>query len=244
MSTVVDDLDLQPARKDREIHLSTGSVLGIFFAAALICALFFGFGYTAGRRSAIAAPAEQTEAGSNFSNFKPAPGAVAIQPVPGYLSAKQAADANANTGTQQYYGAANTGAQTQPVTTVANADTTSKASQPVKASTPIPETVPAPPPAPRVVATAAQPQVPAVQPVLLPTTQPQGPAIVQVAAVSHQEDAEVLLSALKRRGYAVFTTSAPTDHLIHVQLGPFSNRKDAEAMRQRLLSDGYNAIVK
>ena len=245
MNTVVDDLDLQPARKAREIHLSTGSVLGIFFAAALICALFFGFGYTAGRRSAIATPTEQSETGSNFGNFKPAPGAVAIQPVPGYLSAKQAADANANTGTQRYYGAAgNTAAQPQPAAAVANADTTPKPSQPIKTSAPTPETVPAPAPAPRLAATVAQPQVPAVQPVSLPTTQSQGPAIVQVAAVSHQEDAEVLLSALKRRGYAVFTTSAPTDHLIHVQLGPFSNRKDAEAMRQRLLSDGYNAIVK
>ena len=36
----------------------------------------------------------------------------------------------------------------------------------------------------------------------------------------------------------------PQDKLLHVQVGPFTNRKDAEAMRQRLLNDGYNAIVK
>jgi DedD protein len=29
-----------------------------------------------------------------------------------------------------------------------------------------------------------------------------------------------------------------------VQVGPFSDRKDAEAMRTRLSGDGYNAIVK
>jgi DedD protein len=32
--------------------------------------------------------------------------------------------------------------------------------------------------------------------------------------------------------------------LFHVQVGPFTDRKDAEAMRTRLSGDGYNAIVK
>ena len=31
---------------DRELTLSTGTVLGLFFALALVCAVFFGFGYT------------------------------------------------------------------------------------------------------------------------------------------------------------------------------------------------------
>jgi len=36
----------------------------------------------------------------------------------------------------------------------------------------------------------------------------------------------------------------PQDKLLRVQIGPFASRKDADAMRQRLISDGYNAIVK
>lgn len=36
----------------------------------------------------------------------------------------------------------------------------------------------------------------------------------------------------------------PQDKLLHIQVGPFSTKKDADAMRQRLLNDGYNAIVK
>jgi len=68
--------------------------------------------------------------------------------------------------------------------------------------------------------------------------------MVQVAAVSHQEDADLLLSALKRRGYTVFIRQEPQDHLLHVQVGPFASKKDAEVMRQKLLTDGYNAIVK
>jgi cell division septation protein DedD len=65
-----------------------------------------------------------------------------------------------------------------------------------------------------------------------------------VAAVSHQEDANVLMSALQKHGYNVTVRQEPQDKLLHVQVGPFANKKDAEAMRQRLLADGYNAIVK
>jgi cell division septation protein DedD len=69
-------------------------------------------------------------------------------------------------------------------------------------------------------------------------------SVVQVAAVSHQEDADILLNALKRRGYNVAVHHEPQDKLLHVQIGPLATRKDADAMRQRLLADGYNAIVK
>ena len=78
-----------------------------------------------------------------------------------------------------------------------------------------------------------------VQPAM---TQVQG-WMVQIAAVSHPEDAEVLVNALRKRGYAVTARRDVGDSLIHVQTGPFVNRNDANAMRQKLLSDGYNAIV-
>ena len=68
--------------------------------------------------------------------------------------------------------------------------------------------------------------------------------MVQVAAVSHQEDADLLVTTLKRRNYAVAIHSEPQDKLLHVQVGPFSTKKDADAMRQRLQADGFNAIVK
>jgi len=31
--------------------------------------------------------------------------------------------------------------------------------------------------------------------------------------------------------------------LIHVRIGPFKTRDEADAWRQKLLNDGYNAIV-
>jgi len=69
--------------------------------------------------------------------------------------------------------------------------------------------------------------------------------VVQVAAVSKKEDAEALVGALKKKNYPVFlAANAPSDALFRVQVGPFNDFKDAEAMRGRLAGDGYSPIVK
>ena len=73
---------------------------------------------------------------------------------------------------------------------------------------------------------------------------PNGTFMVQVAAVSKQEDAEILKSALQKKQYPVFVANSTADALYHVQVGPFSNQQDADTMRNRLSADGYNAIVK
>jgi DedD protein len=68
---------------------------------------------------------------------------------------------------------------------------------------------------------------------------------VQVAAVSRQEDADALVEALKKKQYPAFTANNTAgDKFYHVQVGPYAELKDAEAMRARLIGDGYNPIVK
>jgi len=68
---------------------------------------------------------------------------------------------------------------------------------------------------------------------------------VQVAAVSKEDDAGALVDALKKKQYPAFVAnSAATDKLFRVQVGPFGDIKDAEAMRSRLINDGYNPILK
>jgi len=71
-----------------------------------------------------------------------------------------------------------------------------------------------------------------------------GPYMVQVAAVSKQEDADILVNALRKKQYPVFVATTPGDSLFHVQVGPFGDPKEAETMRAKLAGDGYNAIVK
>jgi pilus assembly protein CpaC len=69
-------------------------------------------------------------------------------------------------------------------------------------------------------------------------------SMVEVMALSHDSDADVMVAALKRRGYDVAINHVPQDSLLHLDVGPFVNKRDAENMRQRLLRDGYNATLK
>jgi cell division septation protein DedD len=77
-----------------------------------------------------------------------------------------------------------------------------------------------------------------------PAISPSGTIMVQIAAVSSQDVADILLASLRKKGYSVSVRHEPQDKLLHIQIGPFANRKDAEAMQQRILADGFNAIVK
>ncbi len=76
-----------------------------------------------------------------------------------------------------------------------------------------------------------------------PVVQPASSYFVQVAAVTKPEDAEALVDALKKKQYPAFSANA-ADKLFHVQVGPYSDVKDAENMRTKLVSDGYNPILK
>jgi DedD protein len=113
--------------------------------------------------------------------------------------------------------------------TVASKDGSSQPA-PKEASTPTPDTT-----APA--AAAENAPDPAAPP-------PANSYFVQVAAVSKAEDAAALVDALKKKQYPAFSTNAPTDKLIHVQVGPYPDIKDAELMRGKLVSDGYNPILK
>jgi DedD protein len=91
-------------------------------------------------------------------------------------------------------------------------------------------------------AAASQPATNSAEP---SSTSATGGYFVQVAAVSKQDDAEALVDALKKKEYLAFVASgAPNDKLFRIQLGPFADVKDAEAQRARLISDGYNPILK
>jgi cell division septation protein DedD len=190
--------------QDTEITLGTGRLLGLFFGLVILCALFFGLGFSMGRSSvkstltmeespAVATPA-QGNAGQKISPGTPEKLAPSSEPV-----STPAATAAQN-GTPA------------PVVTSPAATSVSTPSPEVDRGSPI---SPAP-----------------------------GAYTVQVAAVSKQEDADALVSALRKKSYPVFIASNTTDKLFHVQIGPFSDIKEAEAMKSKLTGDGYNPIVK
>jgi DedD protein len=210
----------ESGEQDREISLGTTTILGIFFALALLCAVFFGFGYSLGRRSALpsASPAAIT-AGSESSDSKPSPGSPASQ-----TTGKRAVGAESAIVPMDSADPAAQDTQS-PNPTLVKASASSRLDVHADSAA---NTLTRPPPI-TVVAAAMTP----------------GSSVVQVAAMSHQEDADVVAVDLKRRGYTVAIRHEPQDKLFHVQIGPFGNRKEADAMRQRLQTDGYNsAIVK
>jgi DedD protein len=197
--------------RDTEITLSTGKLLGIFFALAIVCGVFFTMGYLLGK---------STSAGGRTEIVATVPsGSAAGKPNAGNKAAE--------TTTQVCLpGSPNCGSAT---TTTDNGSTGKTTDQ----------------------QTAAQPSGNKASD--QSASQPAGTDVknganssfmVQVAAVSKQEDAEILVTALRKKQYPVFIANSAGDPLFHVQVGPFSEKKDAEAMRTRLSGDGYNAIVK
>ena len=245
MNDLLDDDDPSLSRHERELTLSTGSILGIFFGLVLLCGVCFGVGYNMGRKSAPTPLALNDNSGDAITDTaaapqKPAAGtpldsnASVAQPsiVPAPVEKARAPVPKPAPIERKPAAAVETAAASAPSASAApdaNANANRAANR-----TPDRSAVPA---ARSVAPSALMPGVSSAPP------QP-GSIMVQVAAVSHQEDADLLLGALRSRGYTVSARRGGADNFIHVQVGPFSNKKDAEAMRQRLLADGYNALLK
>ncbi len=82
MNSLLDDENEEQDRPERELTLSTGTILGIFFGLILLCGFFFGFGYKMGSHKPMepvqAATAENSAPpATDFGSFKPAAGSPA-----------------------------------------------------------------------------------------------------------------------------------------------------------------------
>jgi DedD protein len=186
--------------EDTEITLGTGKLVGLFFGLVILCAIFFGLGYSLGHKSDTVAAVFSTAPAASAGK----PGAAATHPgLAGSAESAFRADHPDQPAQSAAPPAASADAQVSPVA----ATTGSATDQSAPAST--------------------------------------GNYSVQVAAVSHEEDAGALAEALRKKQYsAAVVAGTGSDKLFHVQVGPFADIKDAEVMKARLVSDGYNPIVK
>jgi len=192
-----DDEQPEPLLRQRDTELTLG--LGILSGLVLLCGLFFGAGYSMGRRAS-----KTTDPAASIA-AKPKDAAPdSAKPKPSATTQGKAA---------------------KLVASYADTNSASPLAQTSDAETRSPES-------------STHPQASAAQ-----TDSSTTPLMVQIAAVSHQEDAQVLEGALRKRGYRVTVSRDALDNLLHVRIGPFNSREEAGKWRQKLLSDGYNAIV-
>jgi cell division septation protein DedD len=204
------------AQQDTEITLGTGRMLALFFVFVLVCALFFAIGFSLGRRTTLAGM------GSLLSAPSAAPATI-VRPSAAKNAPQPTPQSSASSSDFSFYkavGEKNADAALTPQDSKAQPEASSAAAS----------TAEAPPKAATDAAT--------------PTPTSAG-YYVQVAAVTRQEDADALVEALKKKQYPAFTANNPSgDKFYRVQVGPYADLKDAEAMRARLIGDGYNPIVK
>jgi DedD protein len=234
--------------EDTEITLGVGKLLGLFFLLAAICGIFFSIGYSLGKSSGREQalndqPAPTTvsaDTGSSTSNSgKPAAG-VAMK-----ADAETAPGENANApqqGSLTFYHSlkqAEDPQQTAPADGKAATEATAASTKSADAGA-----------SPALTSANAQPAAASVKTAEVightsPVTGP-GTLVVQIAAVSREDDAVALAGALRKKSYNVFVVNNPVtnDKLYHVQVGPFSTLAEAQAMKAKLMEEGYNPIIK
>ena len=209
-----EELGMDLEAPDRELTLSSMTLLGIFFGLVLICGLCFGLGFTLGKRSvdgpSTALPAASSASAAVQTAYRTKPSA----------SAQRSPEAEPVVADQA--------SAVEPPSGEAGV-----AEGPSETNAPKPEDQPA------IDESAAGTNI--SEPTAAPVA---GTFMVQIAAVSNPSDAEVLIGALGKRGYTVAVRHESGNTLLHVQVGPFATRAEAIAMRQKLLGDGYNAILK
>jgi len=204
--------------QDTEITLGTAKLLGLFFGLVVVCAVFFALGYTLGRKSdggiASASAASPMQSAANGS--KPAGSGTSPGATPPMTFYKAVGQKDANAQLTPAAADAESASPANAVQAAGASPTSSPGTQPQPANSPDPMAA-------------------------LPATG----YFVQVAAVSKPDDAEALVDALKKKQYPAFVAgNSSPDKLFRVQVGPFSDIKEAESMRSRLINDGYNPILK
>jgi DedD protein len=204
------------AQQDTEITLGTGRMLAIFFSFVLVCAFFFAIGFSLGRKTTMAG------AGSLLSAPSASPSTIVR---PSSAVKNQGTQPAPQSGDFSFYKSVGEKKADSALTPQDSATQNSK-TQPAAA-------------------TASASTADAPISAALDAAAAGASYYVQVAAVTRQEDADALVEALKKKQYPAFTASNTTgDKFYRVQVGPYADFRDADAMRVRLIGDGYNPIVK
>ena len=222
MRTMIDTMPEEPA-PSQDVTLGLAALTGIFLAVVLVCALFFGFGYSTGRTLHAGGATTQSVTAA-ATNAVASPGQLAVTS-PALAPAEPVAKPSAGTAYME---------SDLPPGSEAEADPAPRQAE--RSARPAAQSSTAPNSRPGLTARAA-----ALPPGAAPSA---AGVMVQIAAVAHQGDADALAASLRKSGYTAIVHTEPQDRFLHVQVGPFATRDEARTMRSRLQADGYNAFMK
>lgn len=210
--------------------LESKHVIGLFLLMLLFSGVFFTLGYVMGRNQYDG----QVRAASSNARI-PEPD-VAPKPEP---ALKRTAEDSPNA------------SESDPATSNNNSDWefygSSKPAKKEPHLEPVAKT-PATPPASRTVNAKArvEPATPATARNSKPVTNapliPNGALVLQVAALTRQDDALSIANSLQKKRFAAYVQMPQKDKFYRVQVGPFKDKKIADAAKRGLESEGFKAF--
>ena len=203
-----------------EVHWSTGTILAIFFAAALISAVFFGLGYSFGGEGiASYSTAKTSAAAATNTPTIPSPPKRSTQVASASGMATPVAEDILPA--RNHSAASDFHAKTRPMPVARTAR---------PALIPAHKTI-----APAPAATRASAAI---------SSGKRAATMVQVGAIGDRKDAERLVLQLRKKGFHAGIYPSKRDKFLHVQIGPFASPQQAQSMRHRVIASGYHAILK
>jgi cell division septation protein DedD len=213
--------------------LESKHVIGLFLLMLLFSGVFFSLGYVMGRNQYEG----QVRAAGSWSGR---PDAQDVQPQPVVPAKKSSAAEAAPSG------------DGDPATTSSNSDWEFYGNNKPAKSEPRLEPVPKPSDSSSA-AKASNNKTASVQPVSAPVKTakqsaapliPNGAYVLQVAALQKQDDALAVAGTLQKKNYACFVQppQKDKDSYYRVQVGPFKDRKAADAAKQGLENEGFKAF--
>lgn len=211
--------------------LESKHVIGLFLLMLLFSGVFFTLGYVMGRNQY---DGQVSAATTNARTPEREP----VVPTKPEHATKRTAEAppaatesdpatSGNNSDWEFYGNSKPAKSEPHLEPVPKAPANSPASKTVNARARV---EPAPP--------AAKTSKPVANAPLIPN----GALVLQVAALTKQDDALSIASSLQKKHFAAYVQTPQKDKFYRVQVGPFKEKKAADAAKKGLESEGFKAF--
>jgi DedD protein len=247
-----------------DVVLESRHLVGLFVLMVAIFGVVFLLGYELGRnqygdqvRAASSSPEDNSAAAAKVNSKASAeqptsqPAGKKSAPVPNPKDTASNAAPDASSGPPADYDFYKLGQPNQPPAHLApppKAVVTKPTPKPAAPSISVPNKTAAPPPSSTVkaqppaatVASNTKPQPGSMSGPLIP----RGSILLQVSAMTKESDALAIAQQLQQKKFPTIIIPPGADKFYHVQVGPYSDPKAADAARAALEKAGFKSIVK